>query len=304
MTVWGLLIECVAMALAVPAWCLLHLLSSTTILHAGTMLQRQMTLVVHPLEVDIIPLSVAIGCGVPTMMVLLTDATTEAPFYLSQQFWILARLFHPVYTAISHFVLSVINYEDLPGLSDPSTRSRVVAKSLRRVSSFATTIAVVSHAGTMALSLGTVLVPSVFTEAYRIMFNPLTLFKLDIPGYQTDTVKTIAAGVLSFLQWDEVVTVTSILLWAFVVNRNALSSDARASGLLSVLVRTVLWTAVGGPAAAAVRLIKERDEFMLETVEATKEEPADGNITPAVDDTVTADDVQQAELYEEEKSAD
>ena len=295
-TLFGLLMENVAMALAVPAWCMLHLVSSTTILHVGSTLQRQTTLLVHPTEIDIMPWSVLIGCGIPSVMIFLTDASTQKPLRKSQQFWILLRMVHPLLTAVIQLLLSMFSPEDEQALRDPAKRNKLVAQGLRRVYTVATTVAVVSHAATLSLSLSSMIAPSLFSELYQTMLDPVALFKPDFFWTDLAPVTSIPAGALAFLQWDELTSIGSILVWAYAVNRNALSGEDKASGLLTVSLRTITWTVVGGPAAAAISLIKERDEFMLEVKEPSLEPSIQESkrTSATIEDAGSDDDVKMA----------
>lgn len=256
------------MGIALPTWCLLHLLTSTTILHSGGLARRQTTLLVHPLEVGIMPWSILIGCGVPSVMAFLTSPAIQKPMYLSQQFWILLRMIHPLLSAMAQLTLSAFVFNDSPELSDPKLRNRAVARSLRRIWTAARMVAVATHVGTFTLSLGSLIVPSMFTEHYQSMLHPRSLFRPDFFWEKTTKVNSIAAGSLTFLQWDEIVSCSSILVWSFAVNRNALAGETDTSSFLLVAIRTTLWVVMGGPAAAAISLIEERDEYMLEMREA------------------------------------
>ena len=55
------------------------------------------------------------------------------------------------------------------------------------------------------------------------------------------------------------------------INRQALSDQPKASSYPTMLLKTILMTIVGGPAAAAIRLIRERDQILLDTLDASEE---------------------------------
>ena len=57
------------------------------------------------------------------------------------------------------------------------------------------------------------------------------------------------------------------------MNRNSLYNQKHASSFLTVLLRTVTWTLVGGPAAATISLVKGRDEYMLGLRATSSHEP-------------------------------
>lgn len=74
-----------------------------------------------------------------------------------------------------------------------------------------------------------------------------------------------------FLQWDEIVACFSILVWAIALNRQALSREPQGSNFLAMIVKTCALTLVGGPAAAAISLIRERDTVILESLSELEE---------------------------------
>lgn len=205
-------------------------------------------------------------------------------------------MIHPLFTAVAQLTLSIASFEDSPILRDPNIRSRSVAKSLRGVWTVATLVAVASHVSTLTLSLGSLIVPSMFTELYQNMLHPQAIFQPDFFWLETSNVKNITMGAFVFLQWDEIVSCASILVWAFVVNRNSLTGKEGASSFISVVVRTALWMAIGGPAAAAINLIKERDDYMLETVDSNRmtKLPEEGIVTQ------TTEDQRQGKTFVEE----
>lgn len=267
-TVFGLLLENVAMAVVLPTWCLLHLVSSPSVSQSISPAIRQTSLLVHPTELKVLPWSVALGVGIPTFMMLYTQPGADGPFYMSSQFWILARQIHPVLTAIFHLLLSILAPVDT-SFSSTTDRNRNVSKALRKVYSVAKYITIVTHCSMMTLAICANILPNLFNEQYRGYFNPVTTWK---PAqFWTDdapVATTIASGALLFLQWDELVTCASIFIWAFALNRDALASHAQGSGLPSTMLRTIFMTAIGGPAAAAVSLIEARDETILESSES------------------------------------
>ena len=259
------------MAIALPAWCLVYLMTSTTVLHSDSVLRRQTVLLVHPVELRIMPWAVLAGCGIPSIMAFNTIASAAKPFYLSQQFWALARMLHPLFTAIVQLAFSIMA-GGTRQFASVRERNYAVLKNLRRVYTAATMAAVVFHISTLTLSLSSQLVPLMFNELYRTLLGPREIF--EPPPFWTEVkdAKSIVEGVHAFLQWDELVSCSSILIWAFVVNRNALRGESDSAGLFSTLTSVFLWLAVGGPAAAAIKLIQQRDEYVLEYLEPSQAE--------------------------------
>jgi hypothetical protein len=99
--------------------------------------------------------------------------------------------------------------------------------------------------------------PTIFSLKYTVLFNPYGVFLPKPFWSDTPRVSSIAEGAIQFLQWDELISCSSILVWALAVNREGLSQSSDASAFLS-MIWTGLMMFVGGPAAAAISLIKER----------------------------------------------
>lgn len=249
------------MAVVLPAWCLIHLLTSPSVSDSLAAATRQTSLLVHPSELQVLPWSLAIGCGVPTiMLVFFSSFETQSPLYASSQFWILVRQIHPLLTAIVHLLLSVFAPVSDVEFTTKSDRNRNVSRALRRVYSFAKYVAIITHCLALTLAVGPTFLPSLVLGIWK----PVPFWADDAPAAET-----ISAGSFMFLQWDELISCVSILVWAFALNRDALTTHVQGSGFLSTIWRVVSMTAIGGPAAAAVSLIEERDEKVLESVENT-----------------------------------
>lgn len=266
-TIFGLLLENVAMAVVLPVWCLMHLISSPSVSQSISPAVRQRSLLVHPTGLKVLPWSLAIGCGIPTFMMMYCQPNADGPFYASSQFWILVRQIHPILTTIAHLFLSILVSVDT-GFSSPTDRNRNVTKALRKVFSVAKYMAIVTHCSTLTLAVSTKVLPMLFNDDYRVFLDPIAVWGPQMFwADDAPTAKTIAAGALLFLQWDELVTCVSVLTWTFALNRDALASHPHGSGFLSTMWRVACMTAIGGPAAAAVSLVEERDEMVLESSE-------------------------------------
>lgn len=252
MSIWGLFGELLGVALAIPAFCFVHLLTSPTVAA-----QSLSSFSISEKDLMILPWSAALGHFLPIIMGLRTRSSVTTPMWKSKQFWLVARLFHPVFTAIIHFGLS-------KALSDPTPSANGShIRDLQALYDLATYIAIVPHLATMSVSILSQLGPGVFAPKYSEFFNPIKVF-LPTPFWSSITkVTSIAEGARQFLQWDELISCSSILVWAWAVNRTGLNGVSGASGNLSMLLRTASMTIIGGPAAAAISLIKERDFVLM-----------------------------------------
>ncbi|KAI9659651.1 MAG: hypothetical protein M1831_003732 [Alyxoria varia] len=133
-----------------------------------------------------------------------------------------------------------------------------------------------THWGVVILSLASRIMPFMFAEKYQDSLSPVAMF--DPAPFWTGDVRTsesVHEGVLMFLQWDELVCCLSILVWAVAINRDSLYAHDKGSTFKSMVWRLVFGTIVAGPAAAAISLVLERDEALLESSEQTLEKRED-----------------------------
>jgi hypothetical protein len=141
MSFWGLYGELLGVALAIPTFCFVHLLASPTVTA-----QNISFLKISEKDLQILPWSTALGHFVPIVMGIRTSASVTTPMWKSKQFWLVARLFHPVFTAIIHFVLSRALLDPAPSL-DKGSEIRL----LQALYDYATYVAVVPHIATMSV---------------------------------------------------------------------------------------------------------------------------------------------------------
>jgi len=313
-TVWGLLMENGLMAGALPVFCVVHLWTSPTVqlkvlgkekggekatgtdtasLTAGATTNAT-ALLVHPSELALLPYSIALTAGLPTLFVLIspTGSTT-------QQFYLVLRQLHPLLLAIVHPILSIAtsavapifasaSSTATPHYDSPTQRNRAVLRSLNSVYTFATITAMVTQSGVVALILASQTTRRVFAPGYLAYFAPSSVFEpprlqafdFSSPSssatatYASTPISSWATGAHQFLQYDELFSMAAILVWATALNRAGVvrPGDKDQSGIRSWLAllgisgaraRTLLWCVVGGPAAAAIQLVRERDEWWL-----------------------------------------
>lgn len=255
MSLWGLFGEILGVALAIPAFCFVHLLTSPTVTA-----QNLSSFSISEKDLMILPWSTGLGHFIPVIMGLKTRSSVTTPMWKSKQFWLVARLFHPVFTAIIHFVLSNVLFDPAPSMGGSHGRD------LQALYDFATYIAIVPHLATMSVSMLSQLGPGIFAPRYSESFNPVRVFMPTPFWSNVEKVTSIAEGAKEFLQWDELISCSSIVVWAWAVNRTGLSGLSGASGNLAMLLRTATMMIVGGPAAAAISLIKERDFVLAENM--------------------------------------
>lgn len=198
--------EWIAMAIVLPLLCLVHLLTSPTAQSPSvqSMAIRKTSLLIHPTELQILPWAVAIGHFVPIALTFYFPMEVTGPIWKSGQFWLIGRLFHPLFTSIAQLVLSIFARGGDSDYSNAARRNRDVLKQLQSVYTFASSIATVLHLGTLSLVICSQVSTSMFTPQYQAAFNPITVWKPF--SYWDDSAKTtvasIGTGALYFLQWD------------------------------------------------------------------------------------------------------
>lgn len=266
------------MALTLPLYCLLHLLTSPTVVPPPVNAPPRplgSALLVHPSELALLPYSIALGAGLPTLGVLLSPAGSS-----TQQTFLVLRQIHPVFTTLMQFTMSLTLGKLFPNSSignqasfgTPHQRNRFVLRALQKVYSFATTIAVVSHVSVVSMIVASQMTTSVLNTGYCAYFTPNAVFQPPTKLLHTDSYRpvTFAAGAHIFLQYDEIISTAAIIVWAMAVNRQGtlstrggLAKEGGWKGYLAVRWRMMGWLAVGGPAAVAIKLVEERDNWLL-----------------------------------------
>ena len=230
----------------------------------------------HPAELAVLPWSVLVGCGVPTVLALALDPVPALPAYRSAQTWMAARLFHPIWTAVAHLFLSIMNRGwsgQGSGFGSAEERNRLVAASLRGVYRVAMGVATFSHVAVFTLLGVANFLPSLLSERannfldFQRIFSPMLFWVEDAPRPDS-----LAEGGLFFMQWEMFVSGLAILVWSFALNRDALWNVSKGPGFVLTFLKTLLLVALGGPSAAAVDLIRDRDEVLLESTD-TEQRP-------------------------------
>jgi len=206
-----------------------------------------------------------LGAGIPTLLMVLSSPADKS-FLRARDLWIVLRIHHPLWTFISHLFLSIVVP---PASAAPpgQDREQQVSRALRQMHNITQYVAVIPHIAVISISLATTIAPQFMTIETRGILSMRNIFRLS-SGRTAGRVNTIAEGVAVFLSWDELVGTMSILTWALALNLEACRGRGQPLGVFGTFTKTIMWTAVGGPAAAAVSLIGERDTLTLEAAEA------------------------------------
>ncbi|TQV90417.1 atmA protein [Cordyceps javanica] len=274
----GLLAQVLTFAFATPVYGLLHLLTGRT---ASAPSRASMHIPYAVLAA--FPLVFFVGNTVPSVAMVLPFSAhnTVAVKQLLTALW----QPWPAYTAFglsaAHLVLGssglgLLTAGDRP---TPEGRGRAAA-ALRLIYAIAFGNAAVSHLAAATVTLGTVLAPKIFHPDYAVSLHPLKVLETVLPWAPNPVaqIRALGDGVNIFLRWDYLLGSTSLLLWASVLHLRArayyhkTAAAAAAAGsvpALPFLAKVAALYAVVGPAAAAVELMWEREELVLQSDDKT-----------------------------------
>ncbi|KAL1852238.1 hypothetical protein Plec18167_006052 [Paecilomyces lecythidis] len=222
---------------------------------------------VPPVVLNAIPLVFLIAYQVPSLSMILP--TPDILSYDLKQVAVAAWQPWPIYVSI---LLTAIYVVLSPFTSKEKANSPVVLRrAFRRVYFFAFSLASISYVASVAVSVAATILPVLFTEKYAKALHHSAVFGLTFPWKSsTLRVQSVTEGVHIFLQWDWVIGSVGVLLWAISMYVSAHKKVLGRVGWVSLGLKLVNLALLAGPVAAAVELIWERDELLLDV--AIKEE--------------------------------
>lgn len=215
-----------------------------------------------------LPAVYLVGQAVPSVAMILPfssriDIDTKQILTALWQPW-------PAYVAFgltaSHLLLgSVLTAGDK---ATPAGR-KTSAGALRYIYAMAFGNAAVSHLIAATITLGTVVAPALFAPKYAAALHPAKVLETVFPwatGFPVAKVASLEAGVHIFLRWDYNIGTTSLLLWsAILYSRAHTHYEGRCVDVIPFVSKIATLTALVGPAAAAVELMWEREEWVLQS---------------------------------------
>ena len=265
--IWGLLIQNIAYALAMPMFLGLYLATSPMVSPSLS------NLIPDPAEALGIPFSVSLGMVLPSIL-----SSLPAPAVISydskQLVMSLAQVFPVLTSLLQQFFKRAV--KSLMPSTRPSKQFHFWI--LRAIYSFAFLIASVVRISVFALSITSVLFPTAFTPKHVESLAPCNVF---LPAAITprQKVSSIGSGLLLLLQYDELVGSGSVLLWAALLcagtwNRHKLVNFH----WLPLLAGASFLVLLAGPIGCAVALIWIRDELVIQRSEYSKEGDEDRDL--------------------------
>ncbi|KAK7705066.1 hypothetical protein SLS57_010263 [Botryosphaeria dothidea] len=251
-TLFGLVYQNISVAITIPVWALVHLLTLPPT--NSTALRARLS--VAPDAARLLPWAMFLGYMLPSFAMVAPSPYQQALIALWQPFPLWATL-------IATLVLRPLFSSSSPSpTSPPSPQQSYAATSSAHL--FALLLAAIPHAAALSLSLGALALPQLFAPATAASLHPARVFLPKLSTTPGDAVP-LAEGVLRFMQWDEAVSTAATVVWAATVylRDTRISGGSGRFGIVGVVVRVVGWTVVGGPAAAAVALVWARDEVVF-----------------------------------------
>lgn len=261
-TIFGLTAQVMTFAFAIPLYCGFHLANAVTAKKPTAASFR----ISRPV-LNFIPFAMLVGYGLPSALMM--DAPVGADM---RQKFIAAWHPWPAYVTI---MVTIVDFLFSPRRkADPG---RATLSALRRVYAFAFATAALPHVLSLVVSIASIRTPFLFSEEYRAALHPAEVFKIALPWTKPALqVGSVAEGVHVFLRWDYLIGTFGVLLWAMSLHATANWEVLRKSGWFGMFVKTVLLVVVSGPVGAAVELMWERDELVIQEAMLAKRQ-AQGN---------------------------
>lgn len=233
------------------------------------------SLFVYLWDLALIPLAVTLGLVVPTIVMSLPALLHQsaATHYNWIAFWQAFPLWTIVVLDVLHnacyFLFGSLTPQDAQGkLTTPGNGFMVAVSGVYQ---YGLTISVVTHLPILAISL----LPTPLRETLASTFPQLapvlsqvTFLRTFVPHsiFSPPALNPLNYGpgdlaplVINFLQYDLYTGNTTVLLWALYLH---VTTSGRS--LVKSLGTTIFWTLIGGPSAAAIALIWDRDELVRE----------------------------------------
>jgi H+/gluconate symporter-like permease len=215
-------------------------------------------------DLAIIPVSVTLGYLIPSLLTIFPapfDVASPGHQYLVA-FWQAFPLWTLIVQWVSKLLCSLILGQDSTKKSSEAAASRTYLKYAGRVYTFALIFCVATHLPSIMLSL---LPPDVIPDSipwlpYLARASFTSTFIPPLPLCQP--ISDVAEGAHIFLLWDIYIGTASGILWAIALYQNVSTGKESTTSNISLFFKAIIWTILGGPAAAWTILMWERDEVV------------------------------------------
>lgn len=273
---FGTIFQAVTITIIAPVYLIIQLLQSSSNAPEDTLL-------VHPSDLDLLPLSAILTYIVPTIglcLPILNLLSDKAKLFVVA-FWQPFPLYHTIIRVASQAL-----HRRKPLAT--KERSRIYLQhcrqALQRPNWIMAILAVTVHMSvivTILVSAKTQLVTQVSGHhilALTSLKTPPTMAMLHPPVTLTESREIV----VSFLRWDVYCTCFALFIWATYHRYRVQSS----SSVLILTIKSLLYALMGGPIFPALMFIWERDEMVLDMVGLVQKDRASVKGTEVQDDMV------------------
>ncbi|KAL4875879.1 hypothetical protein BJY04DRAFT_223623 [Aspergillus karnatakaensis] len=262
-TLWGMIGVAVTLAISVPWYLTVHLFLSTT---ASQPTADNLSIPVRELKALIA--NVTFGLMLPCLVVALPERLTWSLF--TRQSAISLWQLWPFWSTGVHYVARffISSNERDTGSRAHWERTR---SAFRAVYGLTFAVAAITHIGTWTISLtaATGLRNALDAETVAAL-HPSTIFMNTAPWSSVKT-DSVGEGTLWLIQWDQAFAAGAMWWWALDLYRAAHAAQGRKIAWGNLALKTVVFCMVSGFTGAAVELLWEREEMVLEGGEVVEE---------------------------------
>lgn len=267
---YGLFVQNLSYAICTPLYLFIHLLTSPTTKPSASTLASSV-LFVSTYDMAILPVSVTLGYLIPSLLTVFpTFSAVASP---GHQYLVAFWQAFPLWTLLVQWALKLLCIliigKDSTSTTEKmpySVASRTYLKYASRVYTFSLAFCVATCLPAVVLSL---LPPDIVPDtmpgiAYLARTSFTSTFIPPLPLGQP--IRNMAEGVHIFLLWDMYIGSVAGLLWAIALYQNVSTRKESAASRSSLILKTMIWTILGGPVAAWTILVWERDKILVEKV--------------------------------------
>ncbi|KAL4960976.1 uncharacterized protein BDV14DRAFT_204256 [Aspergillus stella-maris] len=264
-TLWGEIGLMVTYAIAMPCYLTAHLFISAT---ASKPTADNLSIPIHQLKALII--SILLGFMMPCILVTLPERITW--WLITRQSAIALWQLYPIWTTAVHCLANLFipnapssnHNQDRKQLTESRTDWQRTRSAFRAIYGLAFAVAAISHIATWTISLTTAMaLDNALDSQTAAALHPAMIF-LNTAPWSSAQAASVGEGALWVLQWDETISAGAIWLWSLELYRTAHAMHGRTIDWAYLVLKTIAFAMVGGFSGAAVELLWEREEMVLE----------------------------------------
>ena len=287
----GAIFQNISFTITVPLYLFIHLLTSPVAQSfPGT--HANSVLLIDTWDLRILPLSVTLSYVIPSLLMILpapmvSFSTHQKLIAFWQPFPIWTVCIHWALRKISQFVAGNLSTADL-NKKKPTPLGASYLGSAKHVYRFILAMCLATHLPALLISLiPSTFIPERFGELAEFAKGSFSNSFIPYFPLSNQKVPDLAAGSLTFLQWDFYIGSTALLLWAVLLYRNAttekaivdpntslpiyrelLSGSKDRGGMLwrKLILKIGLWSLVSGPMGALTVLLWDRDTIVRQKI--------------------------------------